>query len=113
FIQAFGEFPVHKKPYKAERRMRLGQCRRDRNGLLRIASRFWVRGRALASDIPQDSPSFGAFGVSQGISRVELDRLIVVTNSLAKVFDITTHEIKMPLKLSVMGFYVGGSRFLS
>ena len=70
--------------------MRLGQGRRDRDGLLRIAPCFRPRGRVLAGEIPNHSPRFGTLGVSQSIIRIELNRLIKVTDSLAKVVEIAS-----------------------
>ena len=67
--------------------MRLRQIGRNRDGFLRIASGFWIRGRALAGEIANNSPRFGTLCISQGIIRVELDRLIEVSDGFAIIFE--------------------------
>src|SRR5262245_20496235 len=62
--EAFSKFPIYEAPSEAEGCTRLGQGRRDRNGLFRIASRFWVRGRPLPGEIANKNPRLGTFCVS-------------------------------------------------
>src|SRR5215471_938640 len=63
----------------------------------------------LAGEVANKSPSFGTFCVGQSIIRIELDCLIEVTNSFAIIFEITTLEMEVTLKVSVMCLYTAGS----
>jgi hypothetical protein len=104
--KAFRKSPLSKESYKAESCARLGQRGRNRDGFLRITQRFWIRGRPLASEISHERPCFGTLCISQCITRVELDRLIVVTDGLAKIFDVTAQKMEATLKISIMCFCV-------
>src|SRR4030095_9486538 len=82
------------------------QSRRDRNGLLGIASRFWIDGRALAGEIANKNPRFGTFCVSQSITGVEPDRFIEVIHSFAIVLEVPTLKMEMTLEISIVRFHV-------
>ena len=87
--------------------MRLGQRRRDCHGLFRILACLRPCGLLLlTAKIPDLRPRFGTLCIGQGIIRIQPDRLVEVTNSLAIVFEIASLVKIMTQKISIMRFCV-------
>src|SRR5262245_32657872 len=82
-------------------------CRRGRNrhGSLSIASRLWVRRRALAGNVTNKSPRFGTLCVNQSIVRIELNCTIEESDGFTVIIDVAALEVEMALEVSVMCFH--------
>src|ERR1700756_4881446 len=89
--------------------MRLRDIRTNRDGFLRVLT----RGRSALLPLPgaqigDECPGFGTLGIGQSVVRINSNRLIEKTDGRAIVFEISSREIKVALKIRVVRIRVFG-----